>query len=250
MQRLHTNSAGAALTRAEQAARLAGIPALAAEVESAWRVLKTPVARLIAAGEQRLLLPREVEALLATKALVVDACRHVVRAKHTLISLAGRPVLFALARALAEAWPADAPRSTLIASAFRTKVVDESHRARLRVEIGRLRSLIRQLAHVRATQRGFVLMPHRAGPVVVLARAVEEAHASVLALLADGESWSSSGLALALGASQRTVQRSLDSLATGGKVQALGRGRAQRWMIPPVSAFTTPLLLPAPLPSD
>jgi DeoR/GlpR family transcriptional regulator of sugar metabolism len=85
---------------------------------------------------------------------------------------------------------------------------------------------------------------------VVLARPVEERHAPVLALLADGESWSSSALALALGASQRTVQRALDSLAAGGKVQSFGHGRARRWMTPPVAGFTTTVLLPAPLPGD
>ena len=55
------------------------------------------------------------------------------------ISLATRPVLFALARALAEAWPGDVPRDALVARAFGAKLADESHRARLRVEIGRLR---------------------------------------------------------------------------------------------------------------
>jgi DNA-binding GntR family transcriptional regulator len=69
-------------------------------------------------------------------------------------------------------------------------------------------------------------------------------------LLADGESWSNSSLALALGASQRTVQRALDALAAAGKVQSLGRGRARRWVTPPVPGFTAALLLPAPLPSD
>ena len=82
-----------------------------------------------------------------------------------------------------------------------------------------------------------------------LARPVEEEHAAVLAFLADGESWSSSALALALGASQRTVQRALDQLAARGKVQWFGRGRARRWMTPPLPGFTTTLLLPAPLPS-
>jgi DNA-binding transcriptional ArsR family regulator len=83
-----------------------------------------------------------------------------------------------------------------------------------------------------------------------LARPVEEEHAAVLALLADGESWSSSALALALSASQRTVQRSLDALAAAGKVHAFGRGRARRWMTPPIGGFTTTLLLPASLPGS
>ena len=250
MRRLHTKAARVALARAAHAARDAGIPALTAEVESASLVLNTPAARLIARGEERLLLLDEVEALQASKALVVDACRYVVRDARTVISLARRPVLFALARALGEAWPADVPRGTLLARAFRARHADESHRARLRVEIGRLRRMLRPLADVSATSQGFALVPRRAREIVVLARPVEEQHAAVLAFLADGESWSSSALALALGASQRTVQRAVEQLAAAGKVQSFGRGRARRWMTPPVPGFATTLLLPAPLPSD
>jgi len=250
MRRLRTKTARAALARAELAARHAGIPALTAEVENASLVLNTPAARLVASGEERLILLEEVEALLASRTLVVDACRHVVRDARTVVSLARRPVLFALARALGEAWPGDVPRGTLLARAFGAKRVDESHRARLRVEVARLRRVLRTLAGVSATKRGFALVPRRAREVVVLARPVEEEHAAVLAFLADGESWSSSALALALGASQRTVQRALDTLAAAGKVQSIGRGRALRWMTPPVLGFTTTLLLPAPLPND
>jgi hypothetical protein len=250
MRRLRTKTARAALAWAERAAREAGIPALTAEVESASLVLNTPAARLIARGAERLLLLEEVEALLASKALVVDACRHVVRDARTVVSLARRPVLFALARALGEAWPGDVPRDMLVARAFRAKHADESHRARLRVEVGRLRVELRTLADVSATKRGFALVPRRAREVVVLAPPVEEQHAAVLAFLADGESWSSSALAIALGASPRTVQRALDSLATSGKAQSFGRGRARRWMTPPVPGFPTILLLPGPLPSD
>ena len=249
MRRLRTKAARAALARAQRAAHSAGIPALTAEVESASLVLDTPAARLIAKGAERLLLLEDVEALLASKALVVDACRHVVRDAHTVISLTRRPVLFALARALGEAWPMDVPRDVLVARAFGAKVADESYRARLRVEVGRLRAALRTLARVSATKQGFALAPRRAREVVVLARPIEEEHATVLAFLADGESWSSSALALALGASQRTVQRALDALAAAGTVQSFGRGRARRWMTPPVPGFTTTLLLPAPLPS-
>jgi hypothetical protein len=250
MRRLQTKAARAALARAEHAAHQARIPALTAEVESASRVLNTPAARLVARGEERLLLLEDVEALLASKALVVDSCRHVVRDARTVISLATRPVLFALARSLGEAWPGDVPRDLLLARAFGTRFTDESHRARLRVEIGRLRRMLRRLAGVSATKRGFRLAPRGAREVVVLARPVEEEHAAVLAFLADGESWSSSALALAIGASQRTVQRALDSLAAAGKVQSFGQARARRWITPPVPGFTTILLLPAPLPGD
>jgi hypothetical protein len=250
MRRLQTKAARAALARAERVARHARIPALTAEVERASGVLSAPAARLIAHGEERLLLLEEVEALLATNAFVVDACRHVVRDERTVVSLATRPVLFALARALGEAWPADVPRDTLVARAFGSKLADESYRARLRVEVGRLRAALRTLADVSATKRGFALAPRREREVVVLARPVDEEHGAVLAVLGDGESWSSSALALALRTSQRTVQRALDSLAAAGKVQSFGRGRARRWTTPPVLGFTTTLLLPGPLPSD
>ena len=250
IRRLRTKAAHAALTRAEHAAREAAIPALTAEVESAAKVLNTPAARLTARGEDRLLLLEEVEALLHSGTLVVDACRHVVRDASMVVSLATRPVLFALARALGEAWPGDVPRSTLLARAFRAKHADESHRARLRVEVGRLRAELRTLTDVTATKRGFALKPRRARDVAVLAPPVEEQHGAVLAFLADGESWSSSALAIALGASPRTVQRALDQLAAAGKVQSFGRGRARRWLTPPVPGFPTILLLPGPLPSE
>ena len=251
LRRLQTKAARAALARARLAASQADIPALMAEVESASLVLNTPAARLIANGAERTLLLEDVEKLQASKGLVViDACRYVVRAAGKAVSLASRPVLFELARALGEAWPADVPRDVLLRRAFGAKLADESHRARLRVEIGRLRRMLRTLATISATKSGFLLAPCRAREVAVLARPVEDEHGAVLAFLTDGESWSSSALALAMGTSQRSVQRALDSLAAAGRVQAFGRARARRWMTPPVPGFTTTLLLPAPLPSD
>jgi hypothetical protein len=250
MRRLQTKVARAALARAERAASQARIPALTAEVETAALVLDTPAARQIANGEERLLRLDEVEALLASKALVVDACRRVVRQAGTAVSLATRPVLFALARALGEAWPEDVPRNALLARAFGARLADESHRGRLRVEVGRLRRRLRAITGISATTRGFKLAPRRTGKVVVLAPPVDGEGAAVLAFLADGESWSSSALALALGASQRTVQRALDVLAAAGRIQSFGKGRARRWVTPPTPGFTTTLLLPAPLPTD
>ena len=250
MRRLRTVPARAALARAERAARQARIPALAAEVEGARRVLAMPAARLLARGEERPLVLEEVEELLGSRALIVDACRYVVRCEGKTISLATRPVLFTLARAMAEAWPGDVSRDSLVARAFRLKLADESHRARLRVEMGRLRRVLKPLAEVSATKPGFALTPRRARDVVVLALPVETEHAEVLALLADGESWSSSGLSLALRTSQRTLQRALDELAAAGKVQSFGRGRARRWMTPPLPGFTTILLLPTSLTID
>lgn len=250
IRRLRTKAAYAALARAERAGRIAGIPALTAEIEGVARLLSTPAARLISKGEPRLLLLEEVEFLLASKTLVVDACRNVLRNGDTVVSLARRPVLFALLRALGEAWPGDVSRSTLIEQAFGAKVVNESHRARLRVEIGRLRKKLRPLAGVSATMQGFALVPHRTREVVVLTWPGGEEHASVLAFLADGESWSSSALATALGTSQRTVQRALDSLSVAGKVQGFGSGPARRWTASPIPGFTTTLLLPVSLTID
>ena len=250
LRRLRTETAQTAFERAGRAAHAAAIPALTAEVECAARALSTPAARLLRRGEERMLLLREIERLLASPALVVDACRLVVRDERTVVSLARRPVLFALARVLAEAWPEDVSRAVLVRRAFRARVADESYRARLRVEMGRLRVKLKPLASVQATARGFALLPRRASEAVVLARPIEEGNVAVLAFLADGELWSSSALALALGASQRTVQRALDSMAVAGTVHSYGDGRARRWMTAPVPGITTTLLLPGPLPGD
>ncbi|MBX3501920.1 MAG: helix-turn-helix domain-containing protein [Alphaproteobacteria bacterium] len=248
IRHLRTGAARSALERAREAARAAGVPALAAEVENAARTLDLPAARLITRSEERPLMLHEVEALLASGNLVVDACRNVVRVSGTVVSLASRPVLFALVRALAEAWPGDASRAQLLLRAFRARHADESHRARLRVEIGRLRKALKPMAGISATPGGFALASLRAREIVVLAPLVDEKHAAVLAFLADGESWSSSALAIALDASPRTVQRALEELAASGKAQSFGRGRARRWMCPPVLGFPTVLLLPGPLP--
>ena len=249
MRRTRARAARAARARAEQAAHQAGVPALSAEVASLARTLGGTAARQLGYGGERVLLLDEVEGLLESGALVIDARRHVASRSGTVVSLAGRPVLFALARALGEGWPGDASRATLL-RAFGAHFTDASHRQRLRVEIARLRRILEPLAGVEATRAGFALVPRSGEEVVVIAPPVEERHGAVLALLSDGEGWSSSALALALGTSQRTVQRAIDSLAAAGKVQAAGRGRARRWMACPVPGIATALLLPAYLPIE
>ncbi|MGJ5074873.1 helix-turn-helix domain-containing protein [Bradyrhizobium oligotrophicum] len=245
LRRLQTKAARSALERAARSAQQARIPELRAEIERASSALSAPAARMIRRGEERLLQLDDVERLLRSDRLIIDACRLAVRQASQIVPLARRPVLFALARRLAQGAPDDVPRAELIAHAFRGKQADESHRARLRVEIGRLRQLLQGLAEIHATRDGFALVPCDDREVVVLAQPIEDDNATVLACLADGEAWSSSGLALALGASQRTVQRALDELASSGKVQSFGRGRAQRWTCPVVPEFATALLLPA-----
>jgi hypothetical protein len=247
LRSLHTGAAQAALGRAHEAADRARVPALLAEVAEARAALDRPAARrLFADGEQALRLD-EVAALLASGALVVDACRRGLSAGDAWRPLARRPVLFALARALAEVWPGDVDREALIACAFNTRHPDETHRARLRVEIGRLRALVAPLAHIEATAQGFVLRPRDGREVVLLAPPIDGDQASLVALLSDGAAWSTSALGLALGASQRTVQRALVELEAEGRVRAIGRARARRWLSPPLAGFTTILLLPAAL---
>ena len=250
LRSLRIAPAQAALERAQAAASRARVPALLAEVARAREAFERPAARRIdAAGEQALRLD-DVARLLASGALVVDACRRGIGRGDAWCSLARRPVLFALARSLAQAWPGDVDRETLIAGAFGFREPDETHRARLRVEIGRLRALVQGLAGVEATPRGFALRPHAGRAVSVLAPPIEGEQASLVALLSDGAPWSTSALALALGASQRTIQRALAELEADGRVRAIGHARARRWLAPPLAGFTTILLLPAALPSE
>jgi hypothetical protein len=268
LRSLRIDTARTALARAQEAAERARVPALLAEVAEMRAVLERPAARRLCRGSEQVLRLDEVAALLGSGALVVDACRRAVGtskgAEVTWQSLARRPVLFALARALAEAWPGDVEREALIADAFRTRHPDETHRARLRVEIGRLRALVKPMARVEATPRGFALVPHApalvphaAGlvpggtrNVVVLAPPIDGEQGALVALLSDGAAWSTSALALALDASQRTVQRALAELEAEGRVRAIGQARARRWLAPPLAGFTTILLLPAALPIE
>jgi len=250
LRSLRPVEARSALDRARQAAMRAQVPALLAEADEAQAALERPAARRLADGGEQPLRLEEVAALLDSDVLVVDACRHGIGAGDAWLPLARRPILFALARALAQAWPGDADREGLIATAFRTTRPDDTHRARLRVEIGRLRALVKPLAAIEATPRGFALRPLARREVAVLAPPVDGDQASLLALLSDGAAWSTSALALALDASQRTVQRALADLEGEGRVRSIGRARAQRWLAPPLAGFTTILLLPASVTSD
>ena len=250
LRSLDVDAARAALARAQDAAERAGVPALQAEVDEARAAFARPAARCRVNGAEQPLRLDEVAALFAGATLVLDACRRGLRAGAVWRPLARRPVLFALARALAEAWPGDVDRETLIAVAFRMRRPDETHRARLRVELGRLRRVAAGMAAIEATPRGFALRPHDGRAVAVLAPPIDGEQASLLALLADGAAWSTSALALALGASQRTVQRALSALEAEARVRSIGRARARRWLAPPLAGFTTILLLPAALPLD
>ncbi|MFO1390041.1 hypothetical protein [Cellvibrio sp.] len=250
IRRLQIGKTRAAIARAQEAATRAQIPSLFAEIHKASQILEAPAARVKSQQGEQLLLLEDVETLFASNAIIVDACRYVIRHQSTIISLASRPVLFNLLLALGEAWPQDVSRDQLIKIAFRHKQVDESLRARLRVEIGRLRAEIAALADIKATPQGFALVPHTKQDVIVLNQPIAEKHPEIIAMLADGEAWSSSALALVLGISQRTVQRALESLASLGKVQSFGKGQARRWITSPLPGVTTILLLPGAFPGN
>lgn len=245
LRRIRSKRARLHLSQALEHARRSRIPALVSDVERALVMLDAPAARVVSDGRERTLALAEVERLLASRALIVDSCRRVVRAPGSVVALHARPVLFALAQALGAAWPAAAERAELLREAFGARRVDESHRARLRVEIGRLRRALAGVAAIRAAPGGFVLVPERARRVLTLLPPVASDAAALLALLADGQAWATSALALSLGRSQRSVQRALAALERDEKVERVGRGRSLRWLAPPMSAFATPLLLPA-----
>jgi tetratricopeptide (TPR) repeat protein len=248
MRSLHVTRARTALTRAHASAERARIPALLAEVVEAQNALDRPAARRLLAGGEQALRLADVAALLESDALVLDGCRRGLGAGDAWQPLARRPILFALARSLAEAWPGGIDRENLIAQAFRTHQPNQTHRARLRVEISRLRALVSGMAQIEATARGFALKPLQAREVVVLAPPIDGDQASLVALLSDGAAWSTSALAMALGDSQRTIQRALAELETAGRVRSIGQARTRRWLSPPLAGYTTILLLPAALP--
>ena len=234
------------LAQARRAAEQSGIAALLAEVETAQASLMQPAALLRQQDRERAIALDEVEALLSSDTLLIDATRTLLSQRATQLRLSTRPILFKLLRALAEAWPGDASRNHLLAQAFGARQADESHRARLRVEMTRLRQAIAPLATISATPQGFRLKPKLSEAVALLASPLGEQHGAIMALLADGEVWASSALALVLDLSPRSIQRALADLQRGQKVQPVGRGRARRWTMLSLPGFPTSLLLPRP----
>ncbi|HEX4473582.1 MAG TPA: helix-turn-helix domain-containing protein, partial [Polyangiaceae bacterium] len=232
-----------AVERARAAARAAAVPSLTAEVEHAARTLDANVARLRVSGAETAVRLDQVEDVFRSRELVVDACRREVRSENVVVPLIARPVLLALAVTLAESSPAEATREALARRTFGARAVTESVRARLRVEIGRLRRVLGPLADVRATLLGFSLVARRGKRVLVLLPPDPGESSAVLALLGGEPSWSTSGLARALGKSQRTVQRALGLLLSEGRVEAVGKGSARRWMAAAPTSFATTMLL-------
>jgi len=248
VRRIRPDQARAALERALAAAVSSGIAALVAEVRRKLRELEAPVGTLSEQGAERLVTLQDVAKLAASPDVLVDTCRREVREGKVAVPLLGRPVLLALARALGEAWPHDAHREALIQAAFGGLRPTESIRARLRVEIGRLRRALAPIAEVNATARGFALAPRSGRAVRVLHPPTGGDAGALRALLSGGEPWSTGALAEALGTSARTVQRALLELEKSGSARAIGKGRARRWVAADLPGFATSLLLVARLP--
>jgi hypothetical protein len=246
MKRVDSEAAARSLERARSAAHEARIVALAAEVERLEHQLAAPVARLLLGGQTRTLALHELPAVFRAGDLLVDACRREVRLGKRVVKLVRRPILLELLVALGEAAPREAPRDALIARVFGARRVSDSHRVRLRVEIGRLRKLLVGLARLEATSSGFLLAPEGARRVALLLPPTEGEASALFALLRGGEAWATSALAAAVGKSQRAVQRALAGLEEQGRVRATGEGRARRWVASPVAGFAMTLLLVAP----
>lgn len=247
LRRRRVPDAEAAFAAARAVAVRTGFGNLVAEIERAAAALAQPAARLATRAGARPCTLAEVAAVGDDGALVVDGCQRHVRAGHRQLSLRRRSVLWTLLQCLAIAAPADVSRDELVVAAFGARRADDSHRARLRVEMARLRAMLRPFAGLHATARGFQLQVH-AGAVHVLLPPLDSPAAAVLALLADGCAWSTASLAQALGSSQRTVQRALAELGDAGQVERRGAGRRQRWTIAPLVPFATCMLLPSPGP--
>jgi DNA-binding transcriptional ArsR family regulator len=245
-KRLDATGAEKALSRAREAAGRARVPTLLGEVEKAEKQLKEPIARARESGVERPVSLRDLPEIWKSKRLVVDACRREARFGKQAVSLVTRPLLLELLVELAESVPGDVGRDELIARVFGAKRINDSHRVRLRVELGRLRKVLTRLADVRATTGGFALAPRgNADCLVLLPPAPGEASA-LFSLLRGGDAWATSALAAAVGKSQRAVQRALSTLERDGKVRGVGAGRSRRWVGVPASGFATTLLLVAP----
>lgn len=243
VRRLAARAAEATLGDARDAAQASHIPALLGEVEAAEHSLQAPAAFLTEGRQITVVTLRDVEALFGSGRLVLDTLRNTLRQSGTTISLGSRPVLFALLRSLGRASPSDVTREDLLHQAFGAREADESHRARLRVEMTRLRQMLRGLADIAATTNGYRLSPAGAQPLAILTFPTSGQNGALLSLLADGQLWSSSALSQVLQLSSRTVQRTLDTLHRQGLVQPIGHGRARRWTLSALPGFPTTLLL-------
>jgi tetratricopeptide (TPR) repeat protein len=231
-----------ALARARRALEQAPHSLLSRAIQCVERELSLPVARLVRAGVSASADLFAIEESCRGHVLLVDACRRLALGGRATIPLARRPVLFALLLALAHAWPGSVARDELISRAFEVRRINPSHRARLRVEIGRLRGVLEGLAaEPTATPDGYALASER--PVVILLPLSDDEAARVALLLGDGASWSAQGLAEHAGVSRRTAQRALSTLVASGDAVRTGQGKTVRYARPGAPIASRMLLL-------
>lgn len=230
-----------ALAGAARAAEQCASLALVAEVARLRDTYEGPSLVITSRGTAKMAAFLDLCALKSSGAIVIDGGTREVTSGDRVVSLVRKPVLFELLRALAEQAPDEATREMLITRGFGARRPNASHRSRLRVELGRLRSLVRGMLDVEAMDAGYAVRAKR--DVALVMPLEESADSRLLALMQHGEPWSASSLAEALGVSARTVQRSLVLLESSGKVASRGEGRAQRWVR--LGETPTDLLLPA-----
>jgi len=239
---LAATDARGALARARRSLEGAPNHLLARALVAIEQELSLPIARTLRGGVLRDADLFAIEDASRGEVLLVDACRRLAIAGRVTIPLARRSVLFALLLVLGRAWPASVPRDELAARAFDAHRVNASHRARLRVEIGRLRKLMDGLAaEPVATADGYVLSSKR--DVVVLLPPSEDEVARIALLLGDGASWSAQGLAEHAGVSKSTAQRALGALVESGGAIRTGTGKDVRYTRPGTPIASRMLLL-------
>ncbi|PCC68517.1 HTH domain-containing protein [Nannocystis exedens] len=239
---LAPTDARSALARAREAMAHAPHQLLARTVEALEQELARPLASVWRAGVTTEADLFAIEALSRGHLLLVDACRRLALGGRVTIPLARRPVLFALLLELARAWPAAVARDLLAARAFSVRRVNDSHRARLRVEIGRLRKLMDGLAAAPvASDDGYLLASQR--DVAVLLPPTDDEAARLGLLLGDGAAWSAQALAEHAGVSRRTAQRALQQLVERGAVVRTGKGKDVRYTRPGAPIASRMLLL-------
>jgi hypothetical protein len=228
MRELKATEAASAVARARSSAERSKNPVLIAEVERVEASLSEPIAR--AFDEHEPLTLSAVERALA-KRVVVDGLGRRLRFRDQVVDLRRRPVLYALLAELARALPEGASGERLIRTAFAARAPNESHRARLRVEIGRLRRAIQGHVEVSAVAGAWRIRARSGERIQLIEPLGDPRFAPIEALLSDGAAWSAKSLARALGQGERTVQRSLLDLAQRGAVEPIGSARARRYAL-------------------
>jgi tetratricopeptide (TPR) repeat protein len=239
---LAPTEAQGALARARRALAQQPQELLSRAIDRVEGELSLPVARLLRGGVVGSADLFAIEQVCRGDVLLVDDCRRLVLGGRASIPLARRPVVFALLLALARAWPGSTPRDELIARIFDARRSNASHRARLRVEVGRLRKILDGLgAGPVATPDGYALSSAR--EVVVLLPPSDDDEARLASLLSDGASWSAQSLAEHAGVSKRTAQRVLGGLVEGGRAERTGEGKNVRYARPGAPIASRMLLL-------